>query len=139
MFEDRGLSTYARLKMEGNLRLGSDDDTPASSEPGNTGQTRDAGGTRATYEAKPKELVGYACACPDTTAPTRPAVILDPFMGTGTTVLTAHHLGRHGVGIDLSADYIRLAKWRCEDPKMRAKVLGVKAPSPQLEGQGVLL
>ena len=67
------------------------------------------------------------------------AVILDPFMGTGTTVLTAHHLGRHGVGIDLSADYIRLAEWRCEDPKMRAKVLGVKAPSPQLEGQGVLL
>ena len=84
-------------------------------------------------------ITGYACACPDTTAPTRPAVILDPFMGTGTTVLTAHHLGRHGVGIDLSADYIRLAKWRCEDPKMRAKVLGVKAPSPQLEGQGVLL
>ena len=84
-------------------------------------------------------ITGYACACPATDAPTRPAVILDPFMGTGTTVLTAHHLGRHGVGIDLSADYIRLAEWRCEDPKMRAKVLGVKAPSPQLEGQGVLL
>lgn len=84
-------------------------------------------------------ITGYACACDNTDAPTRPAVILDPFMGTGTTVLTAHHLGRHGVGIDLSADYIRLAKWRCEDPKMRAKVLGVKAPSPQLEGQGVLL
>lgn len=84
-------------------------------------------------------ITGYACACPTTDAPTRPAVILDPFMGTGTTVLTAHHLGRHGVGIDLSADYIRLAKWRCEDPKMRAQVLGVKAPSPQLEGQGVLL
>lgn len=96
-------------------------------------------GDYATNGRTEATITGYACACPDTTAPTTPAVVLDPFMGTGTTVLTAHHLGRHGVGIDLSADYIRLAKWRCEDPKMRAKVLGVKAPSPQLEGQGVLL
>lgn len=102
----------------------------------------DGSGNRRT-DGKPmtrsSTITGYACDCPTPNAPTRPSVILDPFMGTGTTVLTAHHLGRHGVGIDLSADYIRLAKWRCEDPKMRAKVLGVKAPSPQLEGQGVLL
>lgn len=57
-------------------------------------------------------ITGYACACPDTTAPTRPAVVLDPFGGTGTTAGVARALGRHGVHLDLSADYLRLARWR---------------------------
>jgi DNA modification methylase len=39
-------------------------------------------------------------------------VILDPFAGTGTTVMASRALGRHGVGVDLSADYLRLAAWR---------------------------
>lgn len=78
---------------------------------------------------------GYICACPDTTAPTRPSVILDPFCGTGTVPAVAHALGRHGIGIDLSADYLRLAEWRCNDPALRAKVLGVDKPRPVIEGQ----
>ena len=78
---------------------------------------------------------GEACACPDTTAPTRPAVILDPFSGTGTTAAVAHALGRHGIGIDLSADYLRLAEWRCNDPALRAKVLRVDKPKAVPDGQ----
>ena len=80
-------------------------------------------------------ITGYACACPTTDAPTRPAVILDPFTGTGTVPAVAHALGRHGIGIDLSADYLRLAEWRCNDPALRAKVLGVDKPKPVPEGQ----
>ncbi len=57
-------------------------------------------------------ITGYACGCKDASAPTRPAVVLDPFVGTGTTVLVANALGRLGVGLDLSADYLRLARWR---------------------------
>jgi DNA modification methylase len=57
-------------------------------------------------------ITGYACACPDTAAPTRPAVVLDPFAGTGTVPMVARTLGRYGVGLDLSADYLRLAAWR---------------------------
>ena len=85
--------------------------------------------------ANPDTITGYACACPDTAAPTRPAVVLDPFSGTGTTPAVAHALGRHGIGIDLSADYLRLAEWRCNDPALRAKVLGVDKPKPVIEGQ----
>lgn len=81
---------------------------------------------------------GYACACPNTDAPTRPAVILDPFCGTGTVPAVAHALGRHGIGIDLSADYLRLADWRCNDPVLRAKVLRVDKPRPVPDGQGSL-
>ena len=57
-------------------------------------------------------ITGYACACDDPTAPTRPAVVLDPFGGTGTTAMVARALGRHGVSLDLSLDYLRLAEWR---------------------------
>ena len=80
-------------------------------------------------------ITGYACACPDTSAPTTPAVVLDPFCGTGTTPAVAHALGRHGIGIDLSADYLRLAEWRCNDPALRAKVLRVDKPKPVPDGQ----
>lgn len=35
-----------------------------------------------------------------------PAVVLDPFVGSGTTALVALALGRHFTGIDLSEDYL---------------------------------
>lgn len=78
---------------------------------------------------------GYECACPDTSAPSRPAVVLDPFCGTGTTVAAARALGRFGVGVDLSAGYLRRAAWRITDPKTRAKVLRVDPPKPETPGQ----
>jgi hypothetical protein len=47
-----------------------------------------------------------------TPPPTRPAVILDPFAGTGTVPMVARALGRIGVGVDLKHDYARAARWR---------------------------
>ena len=78
-------------------------------------------------------ITGYACACPDTSAPTTPGVVLDPFGGTGTTALVADVLGRDGITVDLSADYCRLSQWRTSDPEQRAKAARVEpvdAPSP---------
>lgn len=65
-------------------------------------------------------ITGYACDC-DTPGPTTPAVVLDPFGGTGTTALVAWAHGCHGVSNDLSADYCRLAQWRTTDPKQRER------------------
>jgi DNA modification methylase len=80
---------------------------------------------------------GYACACPEPTADTRPAVVLDPFGGTGTTAMVAKALGRHGISVDMSADYCRLAEWRTNDRNQLAKVLGVAKveapPADQLD------
>lgn len=56
--------------------------------------------------------------------------VLDPFGGTGTTALVADVHGRHGISIDMSADYCRLAQWRTQDPRERARALGVKPPDP---------
>jgi DNA modification methylase len=71
--------------------------------------------------ATTRHITGSACACPDTSAPARPGVVLDPFGGTGTTALVAAMHGREGISVDASADYCRLAEWRARDPRQRAK------------------
>ena len=61
------------------------------------------------------QIIGEECDCPTPTAPTTPAVVLDPFAGTGTVPGVAHTLGRHGIGTDLSHDYLQLAQWRIQE------------------------
>ncbi|MDI6872648.1 MAG: DNA methyltransferase [Bacillota bacterium] len=39
-------------------------------------------------------------------------LVLDPFVGSGTTLLAARDLGRNAVGFDINADYIRLCEKR---------------------------
>jgi hypothetical protein len=60
--------------------------------------------------------------------PTTPAVVLDPFGGTGTVALVAKALGAHGISVDMSADYCRLASWRVNDRDQLGKVLGIARP-----------
>lgn len=90
------------------------------------------------YEARderPRVITGYDCRCPDNTAPTRPAIVLDPFGGTGTTAMVAKALGRVAISIDLSADYCRLARWRINES---GHDVNVRARS-HIDRQGVLL
>ncbi len=44
-------------------------------------------------------------------------VVLDPFMGSGTTALAAKYLGRQFVGIDVSPEYCEMAKVRLNEPR----------------------
>jgi len=55
--------------------------------------------------------VGELRRC-DCFAPTRPGVVLDPFMGTGTTALVAERLHRDWLGVELNAKYVKLAERR---------------------------
>ena len=109
----------------------------ALSTTGHSGRGR---GNEAPYGNARREttITGYACACPTPDAPTRPAVVLDPFGGTGTTALVASVLGRTGITVDRSADYCRLAKWRTQDPGERCRVIGAPKPPPVPEGQDAL-
>jgi DNA modification methylase len=92
----------------------------------------------AVYGSTSATITGYACACPQPTAPTRPAAVLDPFGGTGTTALLAHVSGRHGITADMSADYCRIAAWRTTDPGERARAMLVPKPPPVADGQETL-
>ena len=91
-------------------------------------------------QVRPSTITGYACACPEPTAPTAPGVVLDPFGGTGTTALVASVLGRDAISVDMSADYCRLAQWRTSDPKQRAKAARVEfdATTAPMPGQDSL-
>ncbi|MBI3825652.1 MAG: site-specific DNA-methyltransferase [Candidatus Rokubacteria bacterium] len=39
-------------------------------------------------------------------------IVLDPFMGSGTTALVARELGRRYIGIELNPAYCRIAETR---------------------------
>ncbi|MXY81482.1 MAG: site-specific DNA-methyltransferase, partial [Gemmatimonadetes bacterium] len=43
-------------------------------------------------------------------------IVLDPFMGSGTTALAAKNLNRNFIGIDLAPEYCDMALQRLNDP-----------------------
>lgn len=60
---------------------------------------------------KPLKLMEYLCIL--TKTPTG-GIILDPFAGSGTTLLAALKLKRNAVGIDISENYCQIARKRIE-------------------------
>lgn len=115
-------------------------DHPASGKKGGTwtkGRT-EADGTRYGDHSLKTPVSGWreshlaGWKAPDT----RPAVVLDPFGGTGTVALVATTLGRDAISVDLSHDYSRLARWRIFESGHGRKALGrtMKERQGGLEG-----
>jgi site-specific DNA-methyltransferase (adenine-specific) len=50
-------------------------------------------------------------------------VVLDPFLGSGTTAIVAHRLGRKYIGIELSEEYYEIAKETVRKETMQRKLL----------------
>jgi len=63
----------------------------------------------AHYAPYPADL----CRIPILATCPQDGVALDPFCGTGTTLLAARDLGRQSIGIDISSHYLKLAEERC--------------------------
>ena len=69
------------------------------------------------------------CACPG--ARTKPGIVLDPFIGSGSTAVVAERLGRDWLGIELNPEFAALAVERISerrnDPPRKADQSGRRA------------
>lgn len=61
------------------------------------------------YAPYPEDL----CKIPILATCPKDGIVIDPFSGTGTTMLTAMNFNRKSVGIDISEEYIKIALTRC--------------------------
>lgn len=61
----------------------------------------------ASYPTKLVEIPILAGCPPD-------GIVLDPFIGSGTTAIVAHSLGRHYIGIEPNPDYVKIINSRLE-------------------------
>jgi len=68
--------------------------------------------------------------CPD-------GVVLDPFMGSGTTLVACQRMGRQGIGIELDPDYFEIACRRV-DEAARQDDLFIAAPPPKPKQEPLL-
>ena len=84
----------------------------------------------------PKTTLGFRPTCSCGHEDTVPSKVLDPFCGSGTTLLVARKLGRVGIGTDLSFPYLRdqarkrlgldkLAAWQNGGQEVETKMDGL--------------
>lgn len=102
-----------------------------------TANTRDEGVLKGHFTAfseaagrvhpneKPLSLLGYLIS-------RHPAqTILDPFMGSGTTLLAAKNMGRKAIGIEIEEKYCEIAVWR-----LRQEVFNFSYPLDVRQAEG---
>lgn len=58
------------------------------------------------------KTIGWKKTCKCETEKVKPAIVLDPFFGAGTTGLVALRSGRNFIGIELNEEYIKIAEKR---------------------------
>lgn len=84
---------------------------------GKNGNNTYSGNTEKTE----KEFIGYSdCGCHSTYSA---GIVLDPFMGAGTTGIVALRHNRNYIGIELNSKYIELAEKRIKPLKQQLKQL----------------
>jgi hypothetical protein len=63
------------------------------------------GGYFREFTFTKRKMIGWEkCGCD---APFEPGVVLDPFMGTATTLAVAKELGRSAIGVDLDTSQVK--------------------------------
>ncbi len=67
-----------------------------------------------------------------------PATVLDPFIGSGTSIVVANALGRNGIGLDLSAEYLSLARRRNTRPHAAVPRTGRQETHPLFDRDDVV-
>jgi len=81
---------------------------PKGKNPGDCWDIPTKGFASSHYAVYPERLCErpILAGCPPN------GIVLDPFMGVGTTAVVAKRLGRRYIGIELNADYLKIARER---------------------------
>ena len=82
---------------------------------GRGGAEEGMGSTAPTSLTRTTTTIGWTeCECPDDGTKWRPGVVLDPFAGSGTTLMVANELERDAIGFDLDERNRSLARDRVD-------------------------
>lgn len=63
-------------------------------------------------------------------------LVLDPFLGSGTTAVAAIQLGRHYTGIEMNEEYIEVAKQRIEKAQIQPALFYIQEEQEEYEFDG---
>jgi len=80
--------------------------------------------------AKPQKAWDWLC----NRASLQGQTILDPFMGSGTTLVACQNLDRNGIGIELDPDYFKIACKRVDEATRQPRLFSEPKPKPHQEG-----
>jgi DNA modification methylase len=93
--------------------------------------------SRGGMPVRPVADLGFAptCAC-GPAAGTRPGLVLDPFVGAGTTLRVALQEGRRALGIELNPRYAEIARRRASSttPTLFTDDSSIQAPDVDAQG-----
>jgi len=64
--------------------------------------------------------------------PAGPHRVLDPFLGSGSTLVAARSLGKQGIGLEISESYIELAKSRLAQADLNRRESKVESREPEI-------
>jgi DNA modification methylase len=132
--EQSGFSRSSSGGTSTGRNFGQDYDDKSSKNLPRTGYNDSGGASRFFYEAKasrkergefnkhptvkPIALMEYLIKL--VTPPE--GIVLDPFLGSGTTALAALNLGRFFIGIELNEEYCEIARRRIEQHKTQTEL-----------------
>jgi len=84
------------------------------------------------------KTIDWRPACTCSAGDPVPCTVLDPFAGSGTTLMVARRLGRNAIGIELNGEYESLIRSRCDSGQAAAEARSASLMDGDAIGVGIV-